>query len=579
MWNKIRQFYSLPKFNKFDNFRRAKLLHIINNSILLFIIGFALLYSLVVWLLPVYAQAQVLVFIALGATLIINSITNYLLQRKSIVLASHVLSAFTWIILFSFASITGGVDTPSFLLLIPVVLLVGTLVSIRASVLYGIISMVGGLMLVYLEQVGKLPAPIYSISPMIWWMMFMLGVGLTIVFINFALKDVKDVLERVQTSESTYADNNRRLVRRTMQLETAAEVGRSAAQIRDLDTLLLKVTHLISERFGFYHVGVFLLDERKEFAVMREANSAGGQRMLAENHLLRIGKEGMVGHVAESRKPRIALDVGEDAVYFNNPHLGKTRSEIALPLIAGEELLGVLDVQCEEQAAFSQQDIATLQVLADQVALAIQNAFLFDKMQVLLLDLENRVSERTSELEERSILLEAAYQAIQDNQQKLLVSEKMASLGRLTSGIAHEINTPLATVRASLAELFSLVQEYQSSVTDPDITDEDHREIAEDMISTIEIAKTSSKRAAGFIRGIKTQTRNQASNANHMQIFDPIPIVEETLMLLGHTLRKNKCSVDIKYPKKICKLYGPPAKFAKVIPNLLNNAIDPSIAG
>jgi len=301
--------------------------------------------------------------------------------------------------------------------------------------------------------------------------------------------------------------------------------------------------------------------------------------MLADNHRLRIGKEGMIGYVAKTQKPRIALDVGEDAVYFDNPHLGVTRSEIALPLIAGDELLGVLDVQSDQQAAFSQKDIAALQVLADQVALAIQNAYLFDEMQSLLHDLENRVEKRTSELKERSILLENAYRALQNNQQKLLLSEKMASLGRLTSGIAHEINTPLATVRTSLVELDTLVQEYQTSIADSDISISDHHEIAQDMQTTISLANTSVKRAAGFIRGIKAQTRNQASNANQMQSFDPIPMIEETLLLLGHQLRQANCTVDFTYPDDRIELFGPPSKFSQVITNLLNNAIDASQEG
>jgi GAF domain-containing protein len=173
--------------------------------------------------------------------------------------------------------------------------------------------------------------------------------------------------------EQQVAERTRALERRAVQLQAAAEVGQAAASIRDLDALLSQVTHLISERFGFYHVGVFLIDEREEYAVLRAANSPGGQQMLARGHRLGVGKQGIVGHVTGTREPRVALDVGDDAVFFDSPDLPDTRSEMALPLVVGDQLLGALDVQSSKEAAFTQEDIAVLQVLADQVAMAIDN--------------------------------------------------------------------------------------------------------------------------------------------------------------------------------------------------------------
>jgi GAF domain-containing protein len=106
--------------------------------------------------------------------------------------------------------------------------------------------------------------------------------------------------------------------------------------------------------------------------------------MLAQGHKLKVGEVGIVGYATAQGEPRIALDVGKDAVFFDNPHLPETRSEMALPLIVGGELLGALDVQSRREAAFSQEDIAVLQVLADQVAVAIDNAHLFTELQEAL---------------------------------------------------------------------------------------------------------------------------------------------------------------------------------------------------
>jgi len=167
------------------------------------------------------------------------------------------------------------------------------------------------------------------------------------------------------------------LKRRTMQITAAAEVSREAMAIRDVETLLQRVVTLISERFGYYHVGLFLVDENREYAVLRAASSEGGKRMLERQHRLEVGRKGIVGYVAAVGEPRIALDVGEDAVFFNNPDLPETHSEMALPLRVRGEVLGVLDVQSTQPEAFTEEDVEVLQVMADQLAAAIDNARLF----------------------------------------------------------------------------------------------------------------------------------------------------------------------------------------------------------
>ncbi len=181
--------------------------------------------------------------------------------------------------------------------------------------------------------------------------------------------------------EKSVKERTEELDRRVVQLRAAAEVGRAATTIRDLNTLLTKITHLISERFGFYHVGIFLLDTQNEYAILQATNSEGGQRMLDRNHRLKIGEVGIVGYVAAHQVPRIALNVGEDVIYFDNPDLPETRSEMALPLIVGENVLGALDVQSKLPNAFSEENISTLEILADQVAIAIENARLVSNTQ------------------------------------------------------------------------------------------------------------------------------------------------------------------------------------------------------
>lgn len=194
--------------------------------------------------------------------------------------------------------------------------------------------------------------------------------------------------------EQRVAERTRALERRTVQLEAAARVARDASEIRDVKELLDRVVHLISGRFGFYHAGIFVLDDMGEYAVLQAASSEGGQRMLARGHRLAVGKVGIVGYVAGTGKPRIALDVGADAVFFDNPDLPLTRSEMALPLKVGERVIGVLDVQSEEPAAFTDEDVAVLQTMADQIALAIENAHLLGESRQMLRELERVYGER-----------------------------------------------------------------------------------------------------------------------------------------------------------------------------------------
>jgi GAF domain-containing protein len=172
---------------------------------------------------------------------------------------------------------------------------------------------------------------------------------------------------------------NVKIQRRASQFEALAQVTQSITSIRDLQELLPRITTLISEKFGFYHVGIFLIDEFNEYAVLSATNSEGGRQMMDRKHRLRVGEQGIVGMVTSTGEPRIAMDVGADAVFFNNPELPDTHSEMALPLKSGSRIIGALDVQSTETAAFTEEDIQMLSLLASQVSLAIENARLFDE--------------------------------------------------------------------------------------------------------------------------------------------------------------------------------------------------------
>jgi len=203
------------------------------------------------------------------------------------------------------------------------------------------------------------------------------------------LRQTLDGLERMveeRTAELLSANESNE--RRAKQFESIAQVARTVSSARDLDVLLTQITTVISKEFGFYHVGIFLLDSGKEYAILSAANSEGGKVMLTRGHRLKVGETGMVGYVTGTGHARVALDTGADATFFNNPDLPETRSEMALPLHTGEEIIGALDVQSIEAGAFSQEDISILSTLADQVSVAIQNARQFEQTRKALNEAE-----------------------------------------------------------------------------------------------------------------------------------------------------------------------------------------------
>lgn len=188
--------------------------------------------------------------------------------------------------------------------------------------------------------------------------------------------------------EQRVAERTHALERRSTQLKVAAEVARDASSTREMDVLLNRAVNLIRDRYGFYHAGIFLSDLKNEYAILKAATGEAGRAMLQRNHKLKIGEMGIVGYVCSTGQPRISLDVGSDAVHFKNPLLPETRSEMGLPLKVGSQVIGVLDVQSTEPSAFDQDDITVLQTMADLLAIAIDNARLFQEAQDNLQRLE-----------------------------------------------------------------------------------------------------------------------------------------------------------------------------------------------
>ncbi len=203
--------------------------------------------------------------------------------------------------------------------------------------------------------------------------------------------------EIIGSLEQRVTERTQDLESQTLRLRVAAEIARDAASARDLRELLTRATELIYRRFGFYHTGIFLLDNDREYAVLVASPTEAGRKMIENNHKLRVGEVGIVGRVAATGEARVTLNTGTDAAYFNNPLLPNTNSEMALPLKVENRVIGVLDVQSNQPEAFNEDDIAIMQVLADQLATAIERTRLLQEVEISLKELESAYGRFTSE--------------------------------------------------------------------------------------------------------------------------------------------------------------------------------------
>src|SRR6266851_2728070 len=255
-------------------------------------------------------------------------------------------------------------------------------------------------------------------------------------------------------------------------------------------------------------------------------------------------------------------------------------AELLIPLALKRDLIGFIAIGKKESGAFfSADDVDFLKALANQSALSIANALAYREIQSLNAVLEQRVEQRTAELSHSNEelhssvqRLEQAYRDLQRSQQDLTRAEKMATLGRLAAGVAHEMNTPLGASMTSLKLLQDLVNEYKSSVGDPAVSATDHREIAFEMSTLVGITRDWLRKAAAHIGSLKLHTR--ALQDVDVKSFPVLQIIEDVGLLLSHRLRLSQSRLVVECSSENPRLHGDPGKLGQVLTNLLSNAID-----
>jgi len=410
MWTRIKRLLLPPVFEgDEEKTNRARLI----NSLLIIIMITAIMFPAVSLLAGAPIEQIVGILVAI---LVITAVVLMILIRVGLIQPVAIILGIVWWMLFTFGIYSfGGLHdtaiTGFFFLLILTSIIGGWRELLGFSVLA-----IGSMIAVYVaEQTGivqpdiNIPSDAADLAmPIVIVAASTFVLRTSIGFQSSANEKIEKNAEKLaeanlelQSSRDELAFQAQELERRTRYLEATAKIARDVAAELDPETLLRQVAILVSEQFEFYHTGIFLIDLTGSYAILEAASSKGGQSMLERGHRLRVGQEGIVGYVASAGRSRVALDTGVDAVYFNNPDLPETRSEAALPLQVRGHILGVLDVQSVEPNAFDDEGIGVLQTMADQIAIALQNAQLFQQVEESLETQRRAYGEMSREAWER----------------------------------------------------------------------------------------------------------------------------------------------------------------------------------
>lgn len=297
-----------------------------------------------------------------------------------------------WTVTVMPAFVQDNLNSPYVLFSIVMVLLASLLLERRFVLIITWMSLLVITLLLVNMYASVIPQWISSSSPIRRYVSLLAILLAVSTIVQLAMGSLREALQAAEANGRRLAEANRlleesqavleqrvtertsTLERRARQLQSAAEIAGAIASIRDLDSLLNEIAGMLSERFGYYHVGIYLLEDAGQTLALRASNSEAGKNLVQSGFRLSIDEQSMASAAARYRQSRVAADVLTDDHYQELEALSMTRSEITLPLISGDKLLGVLDLQDARVHAPSSDELATLRILANQAAIAIDNA-------------------------------------------------------------------------------------------------------------------------------------------------------------------------------------------------------------
>lgn len=329
----------------------------------------------------------------------------------------------------------------------------------------------------------------------------------------------------------------RTLTRYALQITLAANVARAATSILDLQTLLQSTTELIHERFNLYYVGIFLADPSKRWVVLQASAGEPGQVMMRRGQRLRIGGDSIVGQSVALGEPQIALDVGEKAAKFNTPLVADVHSEMAVPLISRSKIIGTILIQSHQVAAFSEQDVAVMSIVADQLANAIENARLYEQLHQELFDREHTANE----------LRQAKEAAEMANRAK---STFLATM-------SHELRTPLTAIIG----YSELLQREAEMIGYPD------------MIEDLNKIHSAGNHLLALINDVLDLSKIEAGKMRlYLETFSIEEVINDVVTTLMPLVEKNANKIVVETASDAGAMHADLTKVRQTLFNLLSNA-------
>ncbi len=396
MLNRLRLYFRPPVYEEPQKRYAAELLHY------LLLIGGLIDLGFLLALPRMDFPNLPLVRASAGISLLAIVAAFVLLRMERLYAAGMIITALMYVAFTASGFAEGSVQMPNTAGFLVFIVIGGIIFGPRSTLGFTVLSLATTYGMLRAEQSGLIAFDAALLTPLSAWSTFanyfvLAGVALFVYRrgLDTALRQLRDSREALEARnrelddirsslERSVHQRTRELEKQSALLQNVFQVTRAITARHDIESLLQEVTDLIAARFGYYHVGLYLLDEEQEYAVLRAANSEGGKELIAQGHRLKVGGEGIIGYVADRRRARIALDIGADPLFLHIPELSETRSEAALPLLSSGQMLGVLDIQSAKSRAFSEEDISVLQLLADQIAITLENARLYAEAQQAL---------------------------------------------------------------------------------------------------------------------------------------------------------------------------------------------------
>jgi GAF domain-containing protein len=398
MLTRIGKFFAAPVFEDEDKTRAAQLLNTILPAALLFALGSGIYYTVTYYTAAMQGATELYYTWAEIGVAVVLCLVALTLTRLGRVRAASLIAAALAATLFIYeAWSNGGVRSPEYNRFLLVTIVVGLLLGKRATLITGGAMIVAGLVLWYAQAANLLPEyDIFNYSLQDLWVTRSLDITLAAVILYLANQSISDSLERarrnerkltaanqaLETSQAALEVRTRDLERRTNYLEASAQVSHTASSTLNTDQLMRRAVDLIRERFNLYYVGLFLLGEATEWAVLRAGTGSAGRALVADGYQLPISGNSAVGQSIATG--RLCVVQETDTLRLATEQLPNTCCEVALPLRSRGQVIGALTVHSDSPGVFDDTLTAVLQSMADQVAVALDNARLLAESQEAL---------------------------------------------------------------------------------------------------------------------------------------------------------------------------------------------------